>query len=484
MKKQFILSFILLCLLCQPQAILAQSKTRASVDFSYNPDPEADHFNQRLPDKSIPVGQNELVLLNRTDNSKYTVEKYSAELKKVWSVEIPLEDGETVDKFTANNEAVLVITNRKAGQNQQLYGHRINLQAEKKEQPVLLLEAPAKSRRAGVAISEDGSQVLAYRFHTDNSFQIQSISGSLFNGNLQKQQDVKYDLSDLRGILTADIQLGNGGEQYVSLISDQMNRLSVRQFKPGRKEAKVMSVLVGGVFDGLQVYIRDTRFKLMEDGLLYGAVLTADEKSGGYYSLKAVKYDFENEDMVFAEEFKFSPDYVQKINALDKSNKGNRLQDISLSELLLTPEKKLVILAEKKYTEGGENAPYFAEELHLFAYDEYMGYDWNSVLTKQQQAPAAEGFTSISYSSHLSGNTLNLLTLEELNGKYDLYLRQINTSNGSSSAPQALRLNVANDKKLAYVKDYTVWLAPKDIVTVVRAGKKPDQLQLSRIEIK
>ncbi|GAB3822994.1 hypothetical protein [Pontibacter rugosus] len=483
MKKHFILPLLFLGLLCQPQAILAQSKTKAAVAFTYQPDQSEDHYNQRITHKSIPVGADAFVLLNRNGNSKYALEKYNADLKQQWSVAIPLAEGETVENFTANAEAALVVTHRKNGQNQQLQGHYINTKSGQKEQPVLLLEEPAKGRRAGVSVSADGSKLLAYRFHTDNSFQIHDISGTMYDGNLQKLQDVKYNLNDLRGILTADVQLSNQGEQYVNLISDQMSRLSVRRYTLGSPEVKVMSVLVGGVFGGQKVYIRDTKFKLMPNGQLYGAVLTADENSNSYYSLKAVKYDFEQEDMVFAEEFRFTPEYVQKVNTLSKSNSKN-LQDIYLTDLLLTPEKNLVILAEKKYTEGGENAPFFAKELHLFAYDEFMDNAWNSVLMKQQQAPASEGFSSISYSSYLNGNTLNLLTLEELNGKYDLYLRQINTSNGSASAPKALGLNVPADRKLAYLKEYTAWLADKDIVTVIRAGKKADKLQLSHIQLK
>ncbi len=473
-----------LSLLCQPQDLLAQAKTKASVAFSYQPDKSEDHYNPRIKQKAIPVGQDAFVLLNSDGARKYTVEKYNADLKRQWAAEIPLAEGETIESFTATQEAALVVTHRKNGQNQQLLGHYINLQNGQQEQPSLLLEAPAKGRRAGVAVSEDGSRVLAFRYHTDNSFQIQTISGTLYNGRLQKQQDVTYNLNDLRGIMTADIQLGNNGEQYLNLISDQMNRLSVRQYSPDSKEAKVMSVLVGGAFDGKKVYIRDTKFELMPNGKMYGAVLTADEASNGYYSLKAVKYDFENEDMVFAEEFQFTPDYVQKVNALDKSSDNTKLQDIYLTDLLLTPEKKLVVVAEKKYTAGGDNAPFFAKELHLFAYDEFMDSSWNSVLMKQQEAPAAEGFAGISYASYLSGNTLNLLTLEDLNGKYDLYLRQINTSNGSASAPKTVGLKVAKDSKPAYLRAYTAWLADKNIVTVVRSGKKDKGLQLKHVQVK
>jgi hypothetical protein len=414
------------------------------------------------------------------------VEKYTTELKKQWATEIKLAGTETVDAFVANQQAATVVTHRSDnGQgSQQLYGHRIDLSSGKKQAAALLLEAPSKSRRAGIAASADGSKLLAYRFHTDNRQRIQDISGTLYDAGLQKLQDTGYNLKDVPAILSVDVQLSNSGEQYINLISDNMNRLTSRRYSPGSKEAKVMSVLVGGVFDGRKVYILDTKFELMPNGTLYGAVFTADEASGQYYSLKAVKFDFEAEDMVFAEEFRFTDEYVSKVNTLDKSSgsKPSRLEDIYLTDLLLTPEQKLVVIAEKKYTEGGENTPYFAKELHLFTYDEYMGNAWNSVLMKHQQAPADEAFSGISYSSFLSGKTLSLLTLEELNGKNDLYLRRINTSTGEASAPKAIGLKVADDREMAYVKDFTAWFG--DIVTVVRPSRKAHGLRLSIVQLR
>ncbi|WP_147383257.1 hypothetical protein [Pontibacter oryzae] len=482
MKKHFILP-ALLCLLCLPQFIRAQSKIKAAVNFTYQPNPDEDQYNPRLPHKSIAVGPDAFVTLNHSTGGKYTLTKYTTELKQLWSAGIPLAPEETVEAFAANLTDALVVTRQLQGQNQVLQGYRINLKTGQHEQPVQLLQAPAKGRRAGVAISSDGSKVLAFRYLTDNSFRIQQISGTLYTGSLQAEQDVMYNLRDVAGILTADIQLANTGEQYLSLISDEMNRLTVRKYSPGSKQAKVMSVLVGGVFDGQKVYIRDTRFKLMDNGLLYGAVLTAEEKGGAYHSLKAVKYDFENEDMVFAEEFRFSPDYVRQVNALDKSS-NTKLHDIYLTDLFLTPEQRLVLVAEQKYTEGGDNAPYVAKELHLFAYDRYMNHDWSSVLMKQQQAPASEGFSGISYSPNLQGNTLSLLTLETLSGKYDLYFRQIDTATGKATAPQSLNLGIPAGKNLAYLKAYTTWLTEKDIIAVIRSGKKDTGLQLSRIQIK
>lgn len=487
MIKFLIFPVLLLCL-WQPAMVLAQSRTKASIAFDYMPDQSKQRYTQRIPHKTIPVGNDAFIILSRSAADTYTVEKYGTDLKKQWAAEVKLNGPETIEAFFASPEAAIVVTHRadNGTGKQQLYGHRINLGTGKKEEGALLLEAPAKDRRATVAASADGSRLLAYRYHTDASHQINDISGTLYDANLQKLQDTQYNLQDVPTILSADVQVGNGGNQYISLISDNMKRLTTRQYSPGSKEAKVMSVLVGGTFDGQKVYIIDSKFELMPNGQLYGAVMTADEASGKYYSLKAVKFDFKAEDMVFAEEFKFTPDYLAKVNALDKSSgsKPSRLEDLYLTDLVLTPEQKLVVIAEKKYTGGGKDAPYFANELHLFTYDEYMGAAWNSVLMKHQQAPAEEAFSSISFSSHLNGNTLSLLTLEELNGKNDLYLRQINTKNGEASAPKAMRLKVADDADLAYVKDFTAWLSEKDIVAVVRPSRKADSLRLSRIQLK
>lgn len=469
-----------------PDMLLAQAKVKASVPFSYQLNPDEDQYNQRIRNHTLAIpGAEAFVALVRTGESKYSVQRFTHSLQQTWSSDLNLVAGETVDAFTVNTESALVVTHLKQGQQQVLQAYTINLANGKAGQPAQLLQAPSKGRKANVATSADGTKILVYRFHTDNSFQIHSISGQLYSGSLQPLQDVEYTLNDLRGILTADIQLGNNGAQYLSLISDQMNRLSVRQYlleKPN--EAKVMSVLVGGVFDGQRVYIRDTRFKLMPNGLLYGAVLTATEEDGAYYSLKTVKYDFAQEDMVFAEEFRFTPEYVAQVNLLDKESKMQKLQDIYLTDLFLTPEKKLVLLAEKKYTEGGENAPFIARELHLFAYDEYMNNAWQSLLMKRQQAPASEGFTAISYSPYLSGTTLQLLTLETIRDRRDLYLRHINTSNGQASTAQAVGIQVAAKGQLAHVKSFTHWLSGKEFVTVARTAKQPEQLQLLLLQLK
>ncbi|WP_018479910.1 hypothetical protein [Pontibacter roseus] len=485
MRTSYLLPLLLLSLLCGLSPAHAQRK--AAIPFNYIPDATEDQYNQSIRNKTLPLGPDGFVILSKSKPNEYAIERYNASLKKAWTATVPLTGTETVEAFLHNDEAAILVTHRDNGNGkQEIHAHRVDLRNGQKAEPVLLLDAPAKDRKAGIATSPDGTKLLAYRYSTDANKALRSISGNLYDGKLQKVKDTNYNLSDLRGILSAEVILNNAGDQFISLISENMNRLTVRQYTIQSKDAKVMSVLVGGVFDGKKVYIVDSKYGLQPNGNLYGAVLTADEKTGEYYSLKAVKFNFEKEDMVFAEEFKFTPEYLASVNNLDKSGapKAKRLEDIYLSDLILTPDGKLIVLAEKKYMEGGENSPYYANEIHLFAYDEYMGTAWSSVLMKHQKAPADEAFTGISYKYNMAGNSLHLLTLEDLNGKYDLYLRRIDTSNGKAEAPKAAGLKVADNEDIAYVKDFTAWLTDKDLVAVVRPSKKANSLQLRRLQIK
>lgn len=466
--------------------VFSQSKTKGTVPFEYHPDVTEDRYNQRITNKTIPTGPDQFIILSRKENGNYAVEKYQSGLKKQWEATIPLKTEQTVYGFYTSGNAAIVVAHTKAGHMQQLHGYAVNMANGKVNEKQLLLESPVSNREPGVAFSQDGSKLLVYQALADSNYKIKSIKGSLYDEMLVKITDTNYSLNDVRDILSVDVHVSNSGEQYLGLISDNMARLTVRQYNLKTPQAKVMSVLVGGVFSGKKVYIMDSRFKLMADGQLYGAVITAEEATGLYHSLKSVRFDFVAEDMVFAEEFKFTADYLARINAMNKADvaKPERFEDIYLTDLLQTEDKKLLVLAEKKYTTGGRNAPYFAKEMLLFAYDEYMNTAWRSVLMKHQEAPAEDVFSGISYTAYLNNGTLNLLTLEELNGRYDLYLRQINTRTGEINEPKGVRLNVANDKELAYVKDFTGWFSDKDITVVIRPKKREASLKLQHIQLR
>ncbi|MFB9863324.1 hypothetical protein [Rufibacter immobilis] len=479
-NSQFFFYLLLAGLLLQMNP--AQAQRIKSAAFTYVPESSGDQYNQRIPKKAFTVSPTDFVILSRKSDNTYAVERYGADLKAAWSTPVKLIGQETVEAFSQNKETALLITHRvQADQGSQaLYGRLFDVSTGKELKQTKLLEAPSRSRRLAVATSADGSKLVTYHSITQNE-ELRSIRAAVYDASLTKIKDRSYDLAGAGPQVSAQVQIDNHGNQFVSVLTSNSMRLSVRRYNNRDNEIKVMEVMLGGVFDSTKVYVMDTHFKLHQDSSLYAAVLVAEEKTGDYYSLKMVRFDYAAGNMRFADEFRFTPEFMAQVT---KSTNADRLEDIYLSDILISNEGQTLVITEKKYTDGGENSDYHAMELLLFAYDEYLHPTWNSVILKNQLAPASEGFAGISYSAHLVGNRLQLLTLETLKGKTDLYTRSIHLLTGASEAPKAVGLNVANDKQVAFVKDFTTWLDERTITAVNRPSKASAGLRLSRITFK
>ncbi len=456
-----------------------------SAPFSYLPEQGADRYDMRVPRKTLPLADGSgFVILAHQSAGGYAVERYDADLKKQWSTPIPVAPGETLEAFGRGPQQALVVLHHKDENGQNLAAVSVNLQSGQRSAGKVVMAAPPRDRRPGVSISPDGTRLLAFRYLTRGQ-QVKSIAATLFDQNLVQLQEKTYDFRDLGDFFSPAAHVANDGTQYVTLISDGMKKLTVRRYPADKSpEIKVLGVPVGGTFGGRAVTIRDAKFTVLNDGSLYAAALCADYATGEYYSLKVVKYDFNGTgDMKFSPEFRFTPAYlaeVGKASGLDVK----RLDDVYLGELVLTAEKQLVVVAEKHFEDGGSEAPVHARELHVFGYNEYGQPTWHSIVAKNQVAPAVDAYTGIGFRAAAFGNTVQLLTLENLNKKSDLYLRSINAQTGVVSPPERLKLNVADDKQLAYVKDFTVWLGEKTIVGVSRPSKKSAALQLEKILVK
>jgi len=463
----------------------AQNKLK-SVPFTYRPDASEDRYNQRLPHKTLAVSETDFVILSKKNDTEFALERYDENLGKAWAAALPLAAGETVEAFAKSEAGVYALTYRADATtgSQTLTGHLFDLKTGRKLETKKLFEGQSKGRRLGVSISDDGSKFVAYQFLVQE-MKIQAITASVYDGRLQKLKDRNYNLRDLTSNLSATVKIDNRGDQFLCLLSDNSTKLTVRKYANNTEEVKVMSVMLGGVFSGRQVYVFQTQFLLEQNGLLYASAICLDQKTADFYSLKLVKFDFNTSEMAFAPEFKFTKEYLDSLNKFYPADKAvKRLEDIELAQMILTPEKDLVIIAEKRYTEGGENSNYVAKELHLFTYDEYLNLAWRSIIMKNQVAPPEDGFSGTSYlASYLSGS-LHILTQETINNKTDLYLRRINAHNGSGENPKPLGLDLASDKTAAYIKDFTVWLAPQNLIVVSRPSKKSTGLQLNKITLK
>ncbi|TGE13112.1 hypothetical protein [Hymenobacter elongatus] len=472
---------LLVSLLTASPAVVAQKVK--SVSFSYLPEQAEDRYNQRVTRKMLPLNGGGFIILAHKSATQYAVERYDADLKQLWTAPLAVGEGESVEAFGRGTEQAFVVVHQKDNANQNLSAVLIELRTGQKATARKLLDAAARDRRPGVSISPDGTKLVAYRYLTRDS-QIKAISAAVYDQKLTKLKDRTYDFHDLGAIFSPTIYIGNDGAQYVTLISDQMKKLTVRRYRNDNPDTKVMSVAVGGSFGGKAVTVFDAKFGLQPDNTLYAAAICTERETGQYYSLKVVKFDFTGEgDMKFAPEFRFTPEYLAEVNKAGQSS-AKRLEDVYLADLLLTPEKQLVVIAEKKYEEGGDESPVHARELHVFGYNEFQSPTWHSIIAKDQVAPPAESFTGIGFRASVFGPEVQILTQEKINGKSDLYVRRVNAQTGVVTPAKGLGLSVASDQNLAYVKDFTGWLDAKTIIGVSRPSKKSAALQLNKIVIK
>ncbi|KAA9331572.1 hypothetical protein F0P96_15155 [Hymenobacter busanensis] len=446
------------------------------------PEHTEDPYNQRVHVKTLALpGGKDFIILSHRSATEYAVERYDADLKKVWTAAVPVTADESLEAFARNDQQALVVVHNKDETGQHLLVQPINLGNGQKLPAKKMAEAGPRERRPGVSISPDGTHVVAWRYVTRDE-QIKSLTAAHYDRQLNKLKDRTYDFRDLGSFFSPTVQVANDGTQYVALIGDNNQKLTVRRYRDAEPDVKAMSVAVGGTFGGKKVTVRDTQWRLLDGQTLYAATICADYASGDFYSLKLVKFDFANADMKFAPESRFTPEYLAEVNKATGGS-AKRLDDVYLSDVVRTADQNVVVVAEKK-AEEGPDAPVRARELHVFGYNEFQSPTWHSIIAKNQQAPITESFTGIGYRAAAIGNDVQVVTLEKLKDKTDLYLRKIAGLTGVVSEPKGIGLNVANDQQLAYVKDFTTWLDDKTMIVVTRPSKKSAALQLNKLVFK
>ena len=462
---------------------VAQAQRVKSVSFAYLPEQTYDRYNQRLAQKTLPLPDGGFLILAHKTAVGYAVERYDAELKKLWNTDLPLTKEESIEGFSRGTSVATVVLYQKSSTVQALLGLTLDLKTGQKSAPQKLTETGPRDRRPGIAFSPDGTHAVAWRYLTRNE-QVQAIAASIYDARLTKLKDRTYDFHDQGAFFSTTITIGNDGTQYVALIGDALKKLAVRRYRNDNQEVKVMSVAVGGVFGGKEIMVFDAKFSLQLNNTLYAAAICTERETGVYHSLKVVKFDFADDgDLKLAPEVLFSSTYLAETNQATK-RLTKRLEDIYLAQLLFNDKQQLVVIAQKQYEEGGENSPVHSQELHVFGYNEFLTPAWHSIIVKDQVAPSAEAFASIGFRAAVFDTDLQLLTEETIKAKSDLYVRHLDVLTGVVQEPQGLGLKVATDQNLAYVKDFTAWLDAKTIISVSRPNKKSAALMLNKIMLK
>lgn len=134
-----------------------QAQKVKSAPFAYLPERSEDRYNQRVTHKTLPLPAGGFIILAHRSPTEYAVERYDAELKKLWTATLPLTAEQAIDGFanTATQATVLVL--QKSAAAQTLSAQSIDLSNGAKAPVKKLTETGPRERRPGAAFSPDGS---------------------------------------------------------------------------------------------------------------------------------------------------------------------------------------------------------------------------------------------------------------------------------------------------------------------------------------
>ncbi|QIL76849.1 hypothetical protein [Hymenobacter sp. HDW8] len=208
------------------------------------PEKTDDRYNQRVAKKTLTLPDGGFVILAHHTATEYAVERYDKELKRLWSTALPVTVEESIDGFEHSSQQVTAIIYHKDGAAQSLAAQPFDLSTGKIAPRKKLTETTARNRRPGAAFSPDGTKIVAWQYVTRDE-QIRSISASVYDEKLTKLKDRVYNFQDLGGFFSTTIHVDNEGTQYVTLLSDEMKKLTVRRYRNDNPDIKVMSVAVG-----------------------------------------------------------------------------------------------------------------------------------------------------------------------------------------------------------------------------------------------
>lgn len=443
--------------------VWAQQITKSAA-FPYQADLQENHYTPRVKQKTLVLDETSFIVLNKKAAQDYRITYYLSDLQKEWETTLTLADKETLEAFSHNDLFALILTRRSAaaGSGPSIYGMLIDLRNGKKGPSKKLLEAPAGNRRIGTVLSDDGTKLLAY-YQVHQQSQLESMVTVLFDGKLNKLKSYTHSFRDLDNMQLAGVHMTNTGTQYISLMARQPGTLAMRRYSPKEGQHQTLKIQIGGMSGEHQVYVRDAFFAVQPDNQAYAAVLCADDKTGAYHSLKVLRFDFNGKEIKSSPGFMFSPQYLSQGNKAP----AEPLEDIYLTDLIVSAPKDLLVITEKKYQQR-PGKPFVAKEMRFFAYDSFLNPTWNTVIDKHQTAAADAGFSSISYKGQLWGSELNLLTLEQIKGRTELFRRKINLKTGVIAPPNPLGLLVNEAAGLTYLKDFTIWFNKNNILTVLK----------------
>ena len=424
---------------------LGQSSTDRlkTIPFRFDTNQDEASFHPTMEQKALKLTDKTFAILSKTSSSNFSIESYNDNLTRLWSTPISLGLDEVPEVFNVSDKYVYLLTYKmvKTEGAQRIYAYYFDKKTGTRIGQKTLMSAPSKGRKIGITCSENGSVVMVYQHITPNRV-ISGTRAFVYNSEFKQIKEQVYEFDDLNVSFDPMPRVDNDGNQYLAFITDDYRKIRIRKFTPRTDVYGELTQIIGGVFDGTDIYIFDHLLKLDSSGKVYFAAITVEDSTMLYYSLKVTRFDFDKYEVHMPEEFKFSQRYLDSMPYYKPApgQKRGSIVDTYLSDLIITPENDIIMIAEKRYTMDEFHGGHVGKEMLLFRYNEFMGYEWLINIDKDQFASHYQFYSGLGFKSAYYPENVQLVTFEKINNRTDVYLRTVSRVNGTYRPAEALNI--------------------------------------------
>lgn len=459
----------------------------------------------------VQVGANEFVVLSKVKGglageSEFLISKYDGKLKNYYSVPFKVSEREDVNKLIFNGTHLILFI---VAQDYNTSESKLNAVAFDPATGNKVWDKNLMTQKVGtfqvarskgeveesfenaicsglskhfivpfeyqyqVVFSPDSSKILTYIFDYSKNGLI--ANAAIFNKDLERTVDGIVPIDN--NFVNYGIHVNNSGGLYI-LNVDRLGRIVVIQYNLESRDNKLLDIQYASTFrEGL-------KFHIHKDNEVYVGCVSS--KNNAMVGVLYAKFNFDSNLVEKINFHNLSNNLLQTADATrsGKFKYSENWQNYELTNFYVNSFEKIMMILEKRevssigynYKSESVLSPEKWEErmgkvnteslviLSFNASDEVM---WENYYAKSQSAELTSGMTSCSFVPLINDEAIKIIyaSADNASGVFNSY-NYVEWDAQSGSKIKEIKLQ--NDEGLALVRNYSIWLNNKFIVT----GKK------------
>lgn len=324
------------------------------------------------------------------------------------------------------------------------------------------------------SFSADRQKMLVYYY----DYSKPNLTTNLYLFDAQAEMLERAQIPIDKGYRSYGLYINNAGQVFI-LNADFRGNITVNRYDLKSKTNVFLKLQAGNIKR------TDVKLRFSEDQIPYVVCLT--ESQGKLNGLLLSRFDFNTSEVSRSVFHPLSRGFRNQVDSAMLRQFSERAQwkNFDVTDFHISAEGRKTVLLESRnyifsgvsYEPGKSTDPEFWKERRatvevgevlIFAFNEQDSLSWHNFIIKDQQAVAAEGLNTISYSASFRQDELRLIYAYAEEGSRSvnqLQLLRFGLAGGKLLQSEKLPL----DEKFSYIRPYTYWTSQGQLIL---AGRK------------